>query len=339
MFSKLSKQQSNFSRILLVFAIILTIFTSCMFIANAGKDEAQLITCTCGKEHKSSELPSGFLGKTAYVVRCTVDTGSLFAITGDISKFDMKSVLIFDISKGGAFENLWQLAETGYNSLVIVGQILATIFFALSLSEKVFSEQFNAEKLFLELVKYFMTLIILSSVGFGMITTGIEFAGEVFSRLVALNSNPFASTPGTAVCMAETIKDLSGFDCLFQILVNIVPFGAMLVAQFLVKLFAWKRILELIVRVICAPIGMADPISGGTNSPGIRYFKKILALVLQGPLIYAVSIAYASLQAIIERMVSNGDISFGWAITLLLAAVSVTLIQKTDSLSKELVGV
>jgi hypothetical protein len=337
MFSKLTNKKDMLQKFVLIFAIIITIFSSFTLIASAGQDEAELISCTCGNVHSSSDLPSGALARTAYIIRCTVETGNLFAITGDVSNFDMESVLTFDISSN--FNGMWELAETGYRSLIIVGQILASIFFVINLSDKVFSEQFNGEKFFLELAKFFMTLIILSEFGLTIITYGIDFVGVVFTKLIALNTNPFTATSSATDCMADKIKQLDNFDCLFEIITNILPYIAMLIAQFCVKLFAWKRILEILVRVICAPIGMADPISGGVNSSGIRYFKKLMALILQGPLIYAVSIAYAVLKDVVSAMAQKGDISFSWIITVLLMAVAVTLIQKTDSLSKELVGV
>ena len=342
MFSKITNQQNIFQKCLLLFVIILTIFSSSTFIVNAAKDEpkdeAELIYCTCGKQHSISELPDNALARTAYIIKCTVDTGNLFAITGDNSNFDMTSVLVFDIN--GSFKNMWELAETGYRSLIIVGQILASIFFVISLSEKAFSEQFSGERFFLELVKFFMTLIMISEFGLTIITYCIDFVGIVFEKLIALNTDPFSATYGTATgCMLTKLKNLDTYGYLFEIFMNLLPYVALLISQFLVKLFTWKRILEILVRVICAPVGMADPISGGANSPGIRYIKKILALILQGPLIYAVSIAYSALDDVVEIMASKGDISFSWIITVLLAAVAVTLIQRTDSLSKELVGV
>ena len=89
-------------------------------------------------------------------MQCTVETGRLFAITGDTSNFPIRDVLVFDVSPSGSFHNMWQLAEAGYSALTIVGQLLASIFFAISMSEKVFSERFNAEKFAIELIKYFM---------------------------------------------------------------------------------------------------------------------------------------------------------------------------------------
>ena len=81
----------------------------------------------------------------------------------------------------------------------------------------------------------------------------------------------------------------------------IVPYLITWFPTILVKVACYARSIEIIVRTMLAPIGMADIYSEGTRGPGFRYLRKFLAVNLQAVVIlgilYAATILNTALLA------------------------------------------
>ena len=110
-------------------------------------------------------------------------------------------------------------------------------------------------------------------------------------------------------------------------------FGCTAVTRFVI----WGRLIEIGVRGAFAPVGMADLFSEGTKGSGYRYFKKFVALALQGAVIIGIMMAYSTIQFALAKNEGGGlDDAMGQIVTSLTV---VTLIMKSQTIANDLVGV
>jgi hypothetical protein len=88
------------------------------------------------------------------------------------------------------------------------------------------------------------------------------------------------------------------------------------------------------MRVIFAPIGMSDIINDGTRSSGWRYFKRMMASILQGSVIIAAARAYALIMPVIMKM--NGFLA--WLMPIVLAFVMIAMMFKASMIANDIIG-
>jgi hypothetical protein len=325
----IKKSYKPFLTITLFLIFIITIFAPINVFAARDVE----ITCPCGVAHDYNTL-SG-LQFIDYTVDTTVKTGALFSMAGDGTQYNINSILKFDVTNySSVFYTLWNNAKGVYNKLIFLGQILATIYFLLGLMDKLFTTSFSAEHLVRELIKYFATLIVISQ-GFTIIEYALGLSSIIYDKLTAAQFDQLGVGSSCYFTNAANRKNI--WESIGNMLLNLFPYIFLQISQAIIRIVAWKRVLEIVVRVMFAPIGMADSISNGVNSSGIRYVKKILAGAIQGSLILAVSIAFNLIKGELTAPGSLGV--FTGLGVVLLAGVCVTLILRTASLSREIMGV
>lgn len=76
---------------------------------------------------------------------------------------------------------------------------------------------------------------------------------------------------------------------------SIIPYILSFGTKIIVIFIGISRLVELTVRVIFAPFAVADVYQKGSNSGGMRYLRKIFALILQFAAIVGIYIACASI--------------------------------------------
>ena len=118
------------------------------------------------------------------------------------------------------------------------------------------------------------------------------------------------------------------------IIVAFIPYSILWVLSFIVKAMMWVRIIELVVRILFAPIGLADFAKGGTHSNGIRYFKKLMAVALQGVCMFAVMIVFKNICGVLLESGLGGY--FGM---IVLGFAMVGTLKKTGDIANEILGV
>ena len=307
---------------IIIFAFLMLFLSFIPIQVNA--DEFTCPTCGNGTKHNLS-----WYQKADFDFTNTVYSGNLFAESdGDASGFSVNTVLAFDITTG-LFKDLWTEAERLYGVILPVGELLAFIYYLMTLMEKSLSDKFSAEQLARDTIRLVGMLLILRS-GFELLTWGMNLSAFVYQKLQSLTS--LEDNPGN--CKAGECGSRDFFGALGHMLSMLIPYLLISIARLVVRVICWNRVLGIIVRVIFAPIGMADSVKGGTSSQGFRYFKKIVAIAMQGTLILGVSVAY---NLIVSAISADGSI--GWVQPIVLAAVVITLIFKTSSMADEMLGV
>lgn len=238
------------------------------------------------------------------------------------------------------FTDAWSIVTACYNVVLPIGVSLMCIYFLVALVDKITSEQFNIEvlmKLLFKLIiaKFFVDhgleiFNLLMDVGKAFIT---EFTG--YTTLTAVNG---AVDAMKAAAMRET-NSYSLFPSLLFVVKMMIPFLAIFIVQIIISFVCYSRLLEMMVRIVAAPLAVSDIFANGINSSGYRYMKNFLAICLQSGIIFLISVLFNAIQASIVITPGATTDFLDFSIMYLTLAFSCTaLITKSLSFTKEIVG-
>jgi len=164
---------------------------------------------------------------------------------------------------------------TDVNAFILpVASVLVCIYFVIELMDKLTHENFSTDQFIVLMIKLVFSILIVENAA--EIASYIMSFGEVFTSGIATSS--------AADIQASTVEKFGFFEAIVAFVLMIIPFLFSLIIQLIMYFFVFGYALEVNVRSIMAPIGFADLISGGSNSNGMRYLKKLLALSIQGGL-------------------------------------------------------
>lgn len=278
----------------------------------------------CGYYHDMASL--GSFNKTAYDMQCIIQGGSTVDGT-------LETILKFDVTDdsnemGESFVKLWGRGESFYTSLAVIGELLCIVYGLIDMMGKVQLSQLDGEQVFKCFIKIIIGVIIIRT-GYQIITAALGIATIVFSRL---QYGATASPSGTS-CIYDKISDMNFLDALLSAANNVLPWIVMMVATVLLQLVVWARILDLMVRVAFAPIGMADIMYGGMSSNGVKYLKKIVSASIQGAVLLAMLISYGT---ILAKVNSSG---FHPMLNIILSFTLISTLFKAKDFADSMLGV
>ena len=229
---------------------------------------------------------------------------------------------------------LWEAAANFYQILLPFGSILCVIYIATELFEHLNKDTLTPESLSKHIAKLFFGLIMLN-IGFELITAFVSVSNTAFDLLgnsLSTVSNNYSSGTATAgLCNYDEMLKADFFEALGVIFHLVVPYIAMQVAEVACFLVIWARILEVVVRTIFSPLGLADLLVGGKNSNGFKYLKRLFAALMVGVVLNAVLTGYTFIMAAL------GSGSF--IIVLVITYTLITTILKTSELARDMIGV
>ena len=305
-------------RILCISFIVMILFFS-IFSFNTLEVEAKNVSCPmCGNSHDTSKLK--FPNNWCYEMSCKVYGGDIISKTAT-------EVLEFNV-KGTTFNGIWTRGKYYYNSLAVLGKILVTTYVMYDLMTKSAMDNLTPEHIF----KGFMRL----AVGILLIDNGYEFIGaasEFFTDLFRkIGGKGVSATPGG--CNFGKMASANIFDAFLDASFIFIPWLIMLAASVIISVTCWSRVLDITVRIIFAPIGMADIINDGTKSAGWKYFKRLCASLLQGSVIVATAKSYGMVVNVMSKM----DGLAAWAMPIIISFVMIFILFKASAFAADIVG-
>jgi len=217
-----------------------------------------------------------------------------------------------------------------------IGAVLLTIYLVLELMEKLTTDNFSAEQFVKLLIKFAFGQIIITNItgwSFMFMNAGVSFMMQIVDASGGI-SQATVDMGGIDNSLGGIIK---GIALIAQL---IIPFLISAVLRVAIYFMGFGRALEMILRSMMAPIGCADVITGGTNSSGIRYMKRMLGISLQGGIMIA--IIAASALFINELLVGEGVFTIGNTVFLMkylgVVAAMVGILGQSKSIAFEIVG-
>lgn len=206
----------------------------------------------------------------------------LFTSTSVLDTFTTYDKIFSKLMGDSRFTNIVAVITT-------VGVSIMILYFLIDMADKASSKNFNYE--------YFIKAFIKLAVAYMLITnsmTIIQYMVEAGSALAKeLNASEsaasfFADTDKVSM-LKKGLKKVGLIDSVGYMVKIIISWLIVTIANISVMFIAISRIVELSVRAMFAPVGVADLFGDGNHAAGIRYLKKILALALQFALVVIIT--------------------------------------------------
>lgn len=224
--------------------------------------------------------------------------------------------------------------------LTPLGLALVLIFFLTDLIDHTQFQQATPEYLIKSLVKLLISMYLVANCAtiFGDLNGAfIKFTKDINTSIgtVAISTDTGAVATLHNKISKSTIVEQIGY--LVWILVAWI---AVLLTDLAINFTLYSRIFKLYVMATFSPIGVADTISGGFNSKGIRYIKSFIALCLQGAII--VMIVYAS-NILLPLITSAEKVGVSFSASFLIYHIITRLVIagsviKSEQVAKEIIG-
>lgn len=162
-----------------------------------------------------------------------------------------------------------------------VGVSIMILYFLIDMADKASSKNINYEyfiKTFIKLALAYMLITNSMTIIQYMVSAGSALAKELSA---AEGGNSFFADPAKVSMLKKGLKKVGIIDSVGYLLKILISYLVVMVSNISVMFIAISRIVELSVRAMFAPVGVADLFGDGNHAAGIRYLKKIFALALQ----------------------------------------------------------
>lgn len=240
---------------------------------------------------------------------------------------------------GGTSTTLIESCVLMYEGVAVIGIALIFLYFLIDLLDEVQADNFTIERLIKKLITLTVAIVVVN-IGGNILATICEFSDALIddlSGVVALGS--MASMDNLYSDLMSLHQD-AGFlsqiiiflDMLAIIVENLIPYALTYVLFLIVYLLSFSRFVEIVVRFVMAPIGIAQLVSGGAKGPGMRYIKKFASCALQGAVCI---VAYGSQQVI----QNNADEVNSIFIAIILPLTILGFLLKSGKIADDIVGV
>ena len=336
---KSNKSTTIIASILLFLALLITfmpinVHADCTLCYQKTHDITNHKCEICGNAHDLSDKAVNSLQRTLYEMNNLVYAARMFESSNG-SGLTTLDALSFDVSSG-AFAALWGRAQAFYNAFRILGIMLAVIYSLVETLAHIDKEKLTGEYFIKEIMKMSIAAIFIMN-GFefvtGLVGGGSGLVGQVGTAQLnsTFNSANCIYDLFSSTNLLEAVKDT--FEAIGKIVALIIPWVTLTIAKIVIAVACWARILELIVRVIFSPIGLADMFVYGGRSNGVRYMKKILVCAAQG----AVTMAMVQTYGIIISSINPGEGQ--WIPSVVMAIVILISATKAKDIASDIMGV
>ena len=301
-----TKQINKIVCIISAFVVIAFLFSLPVF--------AETIKCPmCGENHETGSLGSW---KFVFNMFKLVHGGN------SIKELGLSGILGLDVTSG-QFASVWSTMETAYTGIKVIGLTLVIIFFFTELYDLYAEDRLNAELFVRAFIKLVASVIIIEN-GFKIVEIFIGMATLIFGKLQEGTAEAIAANH----CNFEYLCQASFWMAIGELGKIIIPYAALSVALMVMQFFCYLRLIDVFLKTLFAPIGMADLGFKGTSGNGWRYLKKLMASALQGAVMLGILFVQTMLSA-----------SANWFVTLILYIAMIVVFRKAASLANDMLGV
>ena len=210
-----------------------------------------------------------------------------------------------------------------------IAAVILCMYLVMEVMEKVTDGNFTTEQ--------FLKILIKLAFGQFLITNATAFVLQFMNVGVAFMNSVTTEALSVPMVVATIDEDMGFLETIGMLLLMLLPAVVGFFLSLAVQIMGYVRNLEMIIRAMFAPIGVADVMHGGANSHGMRYLKDCLAIALQGAIMIGVVIAAS---AIMSSVLQAGG-GFSWDLIITYFGVMggmVGLLGQSKSIAKDIVG-
>jgi hypothetical protein len=275
---------------------------------------AETVDCPmCGNTHETGDLGNW---RFVYDMFKSVYGG------GSIRDLGLNGILGLDVTQG-AFSSIWTTISSAYTVIKTVGLTLVIIFFSTELFDLYAEDRLNAELFIRVFIKLVVSILIMEN-GFQIVEIFIGMSSLIFDKL----TDGVSSTLATNHCNYNYLLQAGLFEGIGELGKIVVPYATLSATLMVMQFFCYLRLIDVLVKTLFAPIGMADLGFKGTSGSGWRYLKKLMASALQG-----------GVMLIILFVQSLLAINANWFVTLILYITMIMTFRKASAIASDILGV
>ena len=293
------------------------------------------IECTlCGGTHCKIALDDRPVCKLAY--KLAVGANSDFAtyksiLTDEDAGTTLFQVLQFDPSTQGGNINFVQ--RLLYREFAMVAWFIIAIYFILELGEGAMEDKLTYE--------FFLYLVVKALISIVIVTNSPDWIIEGLKTMTGIFNSLAANVAGNGIfiyeignCAFDSLvgPNASFWGALGDMFTNAIFCITVMISYVIIFGIAWARVFDIFLRIAFAPIGLADFYHGGTKCLAVRYFKKLLASLLQGACMMGVLMSYQTINAAM-RGGKAGPI-----VGVILGLAVITAITQTGEIANDAIG-
>ena len=244
---------------------------------------------------------------------------------------------IANVTSISQYGTLISLCANIYDGIRAIGVILITLYFFLGVIEKAQLDQFNAEQFLKKLIGLIIAyLVVINGANiFAWILDAVDtLRGEFIGGMDSAAENAYLEE------LAKVHDELlasSWIGAVLKMFVYLLEYGLPFITNIVYFVIAlvvtYSRVLELVLRYMFAPIGIAPLVNEGLRSPGVRYIKKFISCAFQSILI----LATVKLGNYLPTVIDNGAGEF--AAQLVFPIVIIAGLFRVRKISDDIWGV
>lgn len=254
---------------------------------------------------------------------------------------------VLTINPQTKFPTAWNIMTTVYDRIMVPLAIgIMLIWFVCAFLEKTTHEDFTFEKWFLEFGKLIVCQYIIVH-GLELLAVFMSIGIALFNQIQSLgvgsltNPDNLSHTVWHIITGKDWSENLGTLQAIGYFLLFAIPWLCSLIVGLIIKVIAYSRLFELLLRGAIAPLAFSDFFGQGMQGAGYKFLKNYFAVAIQGIIIYVILLLLSIIMVDVIAAYVNDTMSliafFGTYFATLFAAIS--LILKSLSLSKELIGV
>ena len=245
------------------------------------------------------------------------------------------------------YGSAWTFIEKVYNDFMVpIALGLMVVWFLVAFIQKAAVENVTFESVFLTFTKLIVAKFLIQN-GLSILTNlwsfGIRSISDISGVLSLQNSGGNIVPQETLEAIWTELTGCSwekdpGFIKSLPALVQLmIPWIVAWAMKIIVSFICYSRLIEMIIRMMAAPIALSDFMTEGLHGAGWKYLKTFLAIVFQGILLYLIAVVFSMLMA----SVFTGKQGFMEVLTayFVFGFSACALMFKSLTLSKELFGV
>ena len=222
-----------------------------------------------------------------------------------------------------------------YNILAGISAAIAVLFIYIDVIQEVLHGQDKVECFIKGLIKGIVVcllILLLTRILTELETLGQSLYSEVTKTIKDATTSP--ENPGFDAKMFSDKNTVFGF--LARMVGTFFPWLLAQISILVAQVVAYSVIIELTIRKMFSPLAVANISMEGFRGPGMRWFKKYLALYIRMILICVLGYINGGLVAVVIQNLSGIQVAFG---VVVVNFTVVTMMIKSSELANEIMGV
>lgn len=314
-------------KILLIAVLVCVIFTVMTPIALANDWDGWTVVDTTGSPQQSVTFGQG-IGNDGWK-RWLTDM--LWTICGYGLVNDVQPMLTYNVLSDSQVASFFDKGVTAFEG--IAGGLLF-LYAMLDMIERIQAEMFTVDHFLRFMLKVMVGFLLITNLKV-MLTGALGVGISIVETIMEPNTGEGGPTIVNAY-IVDQIKDIEKANVMGKIDLTmrfLVPYLFAIIAKLVVIFTTLGRLIEIGVRAALAPLAMANVVGKGLDSPGMRYFKKFIAICLHAAVIVAILMVSAYLRSSVNIPMD------GFFAGIIISLSSCALIIQCGSWANDIVGV